>query len=41
MFHGSPLASLFARLHHRSDSFGLMGASYSSNAVVLGMRRII
>jgi hypothetical protein len=34
-----PDASLFARLHHRSDSFGLMGDSGSSNAVVLGLRR--
>lgn len=34
-----PDLSLFARLHHRSDSFGLMGDSGSSNAVVLGVRR--
>lgn len=34
-----PDLSLFARLHHRSDSFGLLGDSGSSNAVVLGLRR--
>lgn len=34
-----PNLSVFARLHHRSDSFGLMGDSGSSNAVVLGLRR--
>lgn len=34
-----PELSLFARLHHRSDSFGLMGDSGSSNAVVFGLRR--
>jgi hypothetical protein len=31
--------SAFVRLHHRSNGFGLMGTSGSSNALVIGYRR--
>ena len=34
-----PRTSVFARLHHRSSGFGLMGNSGSSNAVVFGFRQ--
>ncbi|PZQ97863.1 MAG: hypothetical protein DI533_11990 [Cereibacter sphaeroides] len=34
-----PGASVFARLHHRSSGFGLMGESGSMNAVVVGFRQ--
>jgi hypothetical protein len=36
---GFPGSSLFTRLHHRSDGYGVAGRGGSSNAIVVGFRR--